>query len=164
MDLYKSRCKPNNSITVSAATLTPWVPSAQWQWIHKPTVFFFTKCNSCLSSNSKLRAIWFCCGSQSLSSSFKESDIHISVSGNLCLYSCIIISDIQQAPFPSLTALKTHQPVLQSYQWMSDIVWEVKTWSELYFSPPTQSHSSELLRRTKGTGEPISLLRLVHAL
>lgn len=59
---------------------------------------------------------------------------------------------LNRPPFPPLCASKAHQPVLESYQWMSDILWEVvETLSELCFSPPTQSHSSGLLRENEGS-------------
>lgn len=119
---------------------------------------------------SWLLTICFCCRRLSLFSLslLVGTDIQVSISRTwlyprhvtFAFYSYVIISDIQQATPPPPDWLKNW-----SYQWMSDILWEVvETWSEWCFSPPTQSHSSGLLKRTKAAGEPISLLRLVCAL
>lgn len=119
---------------------------------------------------SWLLTICFCCRRLSLFSLslLVGTDIQVSISRTwlyprhvtFAFNSYVIISDIQQATPPPPDWLKNW-----SYQWMSDILWEVvETWSEWCFSPPTQSHSSGLLKRTKAAGEPISLLRLVCAL
>lgn len=94
----------------------------------------------------------FCCSLGSFSVSWLVAEIQVT-SSSLTFNRLPLFP----FPFPPLPL----RPELWSYQWLSDILWEVvETWSESCFPPRTQSHSSGLLWRTEAAGEPLSLFKI----